>query len=31
MMGGNKGNIFTQYVILLSQKMWVKNPDALEV
>lgn len=31
MMGGNKENRFTQYVILLFQKMWVRNPDALEV
>lgn len=31
MMGGNKGNRFTQYAILLSQKMCVRNPDAFEV
>lgn len=30
MMGENKGNRFTQYVILLPQKTWVRNPDALE-
>lgn len=30
-MGENKGNRFTQYVILQSEKMWVRNPAALEV